>query len=52
MVPKKYQQHAKVFSEEESHRLPKSQPWDHTIDLKEGAPETLKSKVYPMPINK
>lgn len=52
MVLEEYQRHAKVFSEEESHRLPKSQPWDHTIDLKEGAPETLKSKVYPMPINK
>ena len=51
MVPKEYQKHAKVFSESESHRLPKHQPWDHTIDLKPDAPETLKSKVYPMPVN-
>jgi predicted aspartyl protease len=51
LVPKEYQCHAKVFSETESHRLPKHQPWDHTIDLKPDAPETLKTKVYPMPIN-
>ena len=51
MVPKEYHRHAKVFSEEESHRLPKPQPWDHTIDLKPDAPETLRSKVYPMPPN-
>jgi hypothetical protein len=51
LVPKEYQCHAKVFSETESHRLPKHQPWDHTIDLKPDAPETLKTKVYLMPIN-
>ena len=51
MVPKEYHRHAKVFSEEESHRLPKPQPWDHTIDLKSDAPESLRSKVYPMPPN-
>lgn len=51
MVPKEYHEHSKVFSEEESHRLPQHQPWDHTIDLKPDAPETLKSKVYPMPMN-
>jgi hypothetical protein len=51
LVPKEYQCHAKVFSETESHRLLKHQPWDHTIDLKPDAPETLKTKVYPMPIN-
>jgi hypothetical protein len=51
LVPKEYRCHAKVFLETESHRLPKHQPWDHTIDLKPNAPETLKTKVYPMPIN-
>ena len=51
MVPEEYRKYIKVFSEVESQRLPEHQPWDHTIDLKEGAPETLKSKVYPMPIN-
>lgn len=28
MVPPKYYKHAKVFSEEESQRLPKNQPWN------------------------
>ena len=51
MIPPEYLNHRKVFSEEESHRLPKYQPWDHSIDLKPDAPETLKSKVYPMPLN-
>lgn len=51
MVPAEYLRHAKVFSETESHRLPQHQPWDHTIDLKPDAPEMLKSKVYPMPLN-
>jgi hypothetical protein len=51
MVPAEYLRHKKVFSEEESHRLPKHQPWDHTIDLKPDAPQQIKSKVYPMPVN-
>jgi hypothetical protein len=51
LVPKKYQCHAKVFLESESHRLPKHQSWDHTIDLKFDTPETLKMKVYPILIN-
>ena len=51
MIPPEYLNHRKVFSEKESHRLPKHQPWDHSIDLKPDAPETLKSKVYPMPLN-
>jgi hypothetical protein len=51
LVLKEYQCHAKVFSESESLRLPKHQSWDHTINLKSDAPETLKMKVYPMPIN-
>ena len=51
LIPAEYLSHRKVFSEEESHRLPKHQPWDHTIDLKPDAPAQLKSKVYPMPVN-
>jgi hypothetical protein len=51
LVPKEYQCHAKVFLKTKSHRLLKHQSWDHTIDLKPDAPETLKTKVYPMPIN-
>jgi hypothetical protein len=52
LVLKKYQCHAKVFSEAKSHRLPKHQPWDYTINLKPDTPKTLKTKVSPMPINK
>ena len=33
MVPKQYRDFAKVFSEEESQRLPEHQPWDHTINF-------------------
>jgi hypothetical protein len=51
LVPKKYQCHTKVFLETKSHRLPKHQLWNHTIDLKPNAPETLKMKIYPIPIN-
>jgi hypothetical protein len=34
----------KVFSEEESKRLLPERPWDHAIDLKEGAPSMLISQ--------
>jgi hypothetical protein len=51
LVPKEYQRHVKVFSETESHRLPKHQLWDHIIDLKPNVPKTLKTKVYLMLIN-
>ena len=46
-VPEEYQQHSKVFSEEESHRFPLSRPWDHAIELKEGAPEAINCKIIP-----
>ena len=52
MVPEQYRDFAKVFSELESERLPEHQPWDHTIDLKPDAPESIHAKVYPMLINK
>jgi len=39
-IPPQYKRYAKVFSEEESKRLPPKRPWDHAIDLK-GAPSTL-----------
>jgi hypothetical protein len=51
IVPEQYQDFSKVFSEQESDRLPEHKPYDHTIDLKLDAPETLWSKVYPMPVN-
>jgi hypothetical protein len=52
IVSEQYRDFSKVFSESESNQLPKHQLWDHTIDLKPNAPETQRSKVYPMPVNK
>jgi hypothetical protein len=51
MVPKEYHKYFKVFSEVDLHCLPQHRPWDHAIDLKLNALETLKSKVYPIPHN-
>jgi hypothetical protein len=51
IVPEHYQDFSKVFSEEESNRLPTHKAYDHVIDLKPDAPESLRSKVYPMPMN-
>ena len=46
-VLEEYQKHWKVFSEEELHRFPPSRPWDHTIELKEGAPDAINCKIIP-----
>src|SRR5229473_2627170 len=43
-IPLQYQRYAKVFSDAESKRFPPERPWDHAIDLKEGAPSTLISR--------
>jgi hypothetical protein len=51
IVPAEYRQYADVFSEVESERLPEHKPYDHAIDLKPETPETIQSKVYPMPLN-
>ena len=48
IVPPQYHQHARVFSEIEAHRFPKSREWDHAIDLKADAPSMLDCKVYPL----
>src|SRR6266702_2267872 len=47
-VPPKYQKYQKVFSEEESQQFPPKRVWDHTIELKEGSPDALDCKVYPL----
>jgi hypothetical protein len=47
-IPEDYQRHAKVFSEEESHRLPKHTIWDHAIELLPGAPHTLPGRLLPL----
>jgi predicted aspartyl protease len=41
IIPSYYQDFDKVFSESESEQLPRHQPWDHSIDLKEGAPDSI-----------
>jgi hypothetical protein len=51
IVPKEYHQYAHVFSESDSARLPEHKPYDHAIDLKPDTPETLRLKIYPMPVN-
>jgi hypothetical protein len=51
IVPEEYRQYADVFSETESERLPEHKAYDHAIDLKPETPETICSKVYPMPMN-
>ena len=42
--------YGKVFSEIKAQRFLKSRQWDHAIDLKPDAPETLDSKMYPLPV--
>lgn len=48
MIPAEYQHYTKMFSEEESRWLPKHKPWDHTIKLKEGAPESIYAHIFPI----
>ena len=45
-IPTKYHCHLSVFSKEASHRFPEPCIWDHTIELKLGAPSSIPGKVY------
>ena len=45
-IPAEYQQHAKVFSKEESRHFPPEHPLDHVINLKPGSPDSLNCKIY------
>jgi hypothetical protein len=45
-VPLEYHRFGKVFSKEESQRLPGSCPWDYAIDLIAEAPPMLDCKTY------
>jgi hypothetical protein len=47
-IPKEYQRHHKVFSDQQATHFPPSQPEDHAIKLIPGAPETINCKVYPL----
>jgi len=47
-VPKKYQRHARVFSEEAAQQFPPTRPWDHAIELRPEAPAVIDCKIYPL----
>ncbi len=47
-ITPEYQRHRKVFSEEESQRLPRHTIWDHTIKLLPGAPLSLLGRLLPL----
>jgi hypothetical protein len=47
-LPPEYQEFARLFNDEAADRFPPSREWDHTINLKPGAPDALDCKVYPM----
>ena len=51
LVPELYRDFAKVFSKEESQRLPEHKAWDHAIDLVLEA-KGFSPKVYPLSKNK
>jgi hypothetical protein len=44
-IPKEYQWHEKVFSEEKSQRLPRHTIWDHAIELLTNASATLPAQL-------
>jgi hypothetical protein len=46
ILPPHYQKHAQVFSKQEAQRFPELRIWDHAIELKKDAPNTLPAKVY------
>jgi len=48
MVPEEYRRHARTFNEQESHRFPPEQTWDHAIELLPDAPKSFDCKIYPM----
>jgi hypothetical protein len=50
IVPPQYHKWRKIFSETESNRPPKHQPWDLTIDFVENAPKIMDCKIYPLTI--
>ena len=49
-IPIYYHCHATIFDEEALHRFPPKREEDHAINLKEGAPPSLKCKVYPQTV--
>jgi len=48
-IPREYQRHVKVFSEEEVKWFPSSSEWDHHIPLTKNAPESINQKIFNLP---
>lgn len=48
IIPAEYRRYTKVFLEEELYRLPEHKPWDHIIELKEGASKAIYACVFSM----
>ena len=48
-VPKEFHSHAKVFSEQQSQRLPQHTVWDHAIELLPNAPNNLTGRLLRLP---
>jgi len=46
-IPEEYKDFKKVFSEEESKCYPPKRAWDHAIEFKKDAPDTINCKIYP-----
>jgi hypothetical protein len=47
-IPEEYRWHAKVFSEEEAKRFPPDCEENMMIKLKDGAPDVINCKIYPL----
>src|SRR5260370_10682032 len=47
-IPRRYRHHKKVFSEQQSQRLPNHSIWDHAIELLPDAPRTLPGRLLPL----
>jgi hypothetical protein len=44
LIPAEYHKYLDIFSKEKAHRFPKSRPWDHKIEMKEGfEPKSFKN---------
>src|SRR6201996_7771699 len=48
LLPPQYQKYASIFSKDEAQQFPPMHSWDHAIDFKNGAPDAIDCKVYPM----
>ncbi len=47
-VPEEYKDFKKVFSKEELKHYPPKRAWDHAIEFKKDAPDTINCKIYPL----